>query len=160
VAVSGIIQGVPRITTWINASLLAVAATIAVDGFVEAARMNDAPTLAECVDDWNSRAGEDEQAMVAAESYRSATVNGWYHDGPGCGITFTVSEDEPFLTCTRAFDPSDSAGTDWSCEWGGTLSGAGHPAGTPGVAVRADWQLALSSEGDRGATPTRARIAP
>jgi hypothetical protein len=57
--------------------MTAVAAVAAV-GFVDAAGMNDAPSVSECVDDWNDRAGGDEQREVAAEGYRSATVKGWF----------------------------------------------------------------------------------
>jgi hypothetical protein len=42
-----------RVTTWINASLVAAVATVATVGFIDAAGMNDAPTVAGCVEDCN-----------------------------------------------------------------------------------------------------------
>lgn len=130
-----------RITTWVNASLVAAAATVTTVGFIDAAGMNDAPTVAECVEDWNARAGEDLQAQVAAESYGAATVNGWFHDFAGCGVAFTPRRDASFLTCTRSFDASDPAGTDWMCEWDFARRGATAPVGSSGVQVVSSWQL-------------------
>jgi hypothetical protein len=114
--------GMMRISSWFGVSLMTAVATIAGVGFMDAARMNDAPTASECVDDWNARAGQADRARVAAEEYRSANVQGWFTDvSPGCGIRFIGLEGDLALSCTRPFDASDPQPTRWSCEWRTTV---------------------------------------
>jgi hypothetical protein len=132
-----------RISTWVNASALAAVAVFALVGFLGAASMNGAPSVSECVDDWNARAGEEEQRQVAEEGYRSATVKGWLakEEYPGCGLIFIASEGDRFMTCTRTFAAAHPRLTDWSCEWR-TLVGGGSEGRTTAKIV-AGWQLTL-----------------
>jgi len=133
-----------RISNVVNVALMAAVATVAAVGFIDAARMNDAPSASECVDDWNARAGRDVQEQVAAEEYRSAEVQGWFTDvSPGCGIGFISSEGDRFLSCTRPFDASDPQPTRWSCEWNTPAVDDG--SAEPGAMARivSGWQLTL-----------------
>lgn len=136
-----------RISNWINVSLMAAVATVAAVGFIDAARMNDAPSASECVDDWNARAGKEVQEQVAGEEYRSAKVQGWFTDvSPGCGIGFIPSEGDPLLSCTRPFDASDPQPTRWSCEWRTPVlddTDSADSAATPRIV--SGWQLTLRS---------------
>ena len=136
-----------RLSSVVNVALMAGIATIAAVGFIDAARMNDAPSASECVDDWNARAGKELQEQVAGEGYRSAKVRGWFTDvSPGCGIGFIPSEGDPMLSCTRPFDASDPQPTRWSCEWRTPLlddTGSIDPAAT--ARVVSGWQLTLGS---------------
>jgi hypothetical protein len=132
-----------RIASWVKAGLIVVAASFAVVGFVAAAGMDGAPSVSECVDDWNGRAGEEEQQRIAEQDYRSAVVAGWFakEEYPGCGITFLAPEGDPFLSCTRAFAAAVPRLTNWSCEWR-TPAGGSSGARTTAKIV-AGWQLTL-----------------
>ena len=132
-----------RISTWVNASLMAGVAVVAAVVFFSTSRLTDAPSVSECVEDWNGRAGESVQAQVVAESYRSANVVGWFAKGeyPGCGIGFVAPEGDPFLSCTRAFVAAVARLTDWSCEW---TTPAPNPVGmmpSTEVDVVSGWRL-------------------
>ena len=107
-----------RITTAAAIGLFVLAGIVATVGFVQDAGMNDAPTTYECVDDWNARAGIGSHGLIAENDYRSAAVQGWFHDWAGCGIVFRPRGEHPFLvhSCTRGFSASDPAGNDWECE--------------------------------------------
>jgi hypothetical protein len=98
------------------------------------------------VDDWNGRAGEEEQQRIAEEDYRSATVRGWLAKNgyPGCGVVFIAPEGDGFLTCTRTFAAADPRLTEWSCEWR-TPVGGSSGARTVTVKVVAGWQLTLDA---------------
>ena len=132
-----------RSTTLMSGLLGAMAATIATIGFLDAARLNDAPTAAECAQDWNAHAGADLQARVAAEGYRSASVIPWFHDWAGCGIGFATVPAS--LTCTRALDPSDPAydhDAEWHCEPDFVQPGSAAARSTSIVSVFEDGTLA------------------
>lgn len=114
---------------------------IVVVGFVRDAQMQDAPTVTECVDDWNARIGEPKQQLVAAEGYRSASVAGHFHDFAGCTVEFIGPGAHPFLvrTCFRAFSTSDPAGVGWSCDWDTASQAFGLVA-----RVESGWRLTLA----------------
>lgn len=81
-----------------------------------------APSAADCVDDWNARAGRLARDRVAAGQFRSAMARGWLakETYPGCGIIFIteLNENEPWLACTRTFAAAVARLTEWSCEAG------------------------------------------
>jgi hypothetical protein len=137
-----------RISTWVNTFLLVAVAVFALVGFLGAASMNGAPSISECVEDWNGRAGQEEQRRVAEEDYRSAAVKGWFakEEYPGCGITFLAPEGDPFLSCTRAFAAAVPRLTDWSCEWRTPVPGYPRSAEARAtVRIASRWQLTLDS---------------
>ena len=133
-----------RIAAWLSASVFVAVAAIATVGFVQDARMQDAPTASECVDDWNARSTGNAQRLVATERYSSARVSGWFHDYAGCGVTFDAPGEHPFLilTCSRGFSSSDPAGVGWTCEWDTPLQDA--PVTRTVARVDSGWRLTLT----------------
>ena len=134
------------VTTWVSASFMLAAATVATVGFIDEARMQDAPTAAACVNDWNARLGDGERRLVAAEGYRSAIVRGWFHFSAGCGVSFVAPGAHPYLvlTCTRSLDIADPAGVAWGCEWDTQVAGTiTVPDPMAAANVIAGWHLAL-----------------
>lgn len=128
------------------ASLLGTAAILFGLLSLEGAR---APSAAECVEDWNERAGSEQRARVTARALPFAVVRGWLAKlrYPGCNIAF-VDEPDERLSCARTFQASSPALTDWSCEEGTGVVGVLHaPTTAPNARVKPHGYL--TALGDR-----------
>lgn len=127
--------------------LLAASAWTATVFVIVALGQPRAPSAAECVDDWNTRARQPQRDQIAAGEFQSAIVQGWLakRDYPGCGIVFVSQTDQPWLSCVRTFSAAVARLTEWSCE-GDPKLGAGRSSGfdvLPNAAVGADRKLML-----------------
>jgi hypothetical protein len=80
-----------------------------------------APSTAECVEDWNERAGSMQRTQVISGGFRLANANGWVAKViyPGCSVIFVTELDRPWLSCVRTtFRAAVPRLTEWSCEGG------------------------------------------
>jgi hypothetical protein len=122
--------------------------TAIVFGSTVACDRPNAPTLTQCVDDWNMRAGPSARDRVAEGEFQSAWARGWLAENtyPGCGIVFIISPNRPWLSCARTFHAAVARLTEWSCEAGpqpGLRQTLG-PDFRANARVRPDSQLVLS----------------
>jgi hypothetical protein len=104
-----------------------------------------APTIPECVDDWNERAAPTQRNQVDAGGFHQAYVHGWLAKlrYPGCSISFVKGPAVPYLSCIRTFRAAVSRLMEWSCE-GGRSWGRGRSQGIdfiPDAAVGSDGML-------------------
>lgn len=125
-----------------------VAATSAiVFGLVVFTGADRAPSAAECVDDWNGRAGSELQHQIALGEFQSATARGWLAKTvyPGCTVIFTADWHEHWLACVRTFHAADGRLTHWSCEGGSDLDRGRSEAmnANPNAAVDLNGRLVL-----------------
>jgi hypothetical protein len=106
-----------RVTVRIGVPLVALILTS-----TAACGLTGAPSVRECVDDWNARAGRLARERVVAGEFGSAMARGWLakETYPGCGIIFIteLNENEPWLACTRTFSAAVARLMEWSCEAG------------------------------------------
>ncbi len=137
-------------------TLVVLAAAAAGSGLVTldlALRGSDrAPSLTECIEDWNARAGAPQRDRVASGAFSHAVVSGWLAklEYPGCTVTFVTDSDRSWLSCTRTFEAADARLTRWSCE-GGPHVGRGRARDLevhPNAVVVSDRRLVVERSSD------------
>jgi hypothetical protein len=103
------------------------------------------PSVADCTEDWNERAGSAVRAQITSGEFRLADAKGWVakRSYPGCSVIFVTDRDRPWLTCIRTSEAADARLTEWSCE-GGENWGRGRSSGSqflPNATVASDGKL-------------------
>lgn len=125
-------RAVMRLARIATGVLLAAGAVAAMVFVIVVAGQSRAPSAAECVDDWNARAGQARWDQIAAGQFRSAIVRGWLAklEYPGCGIIFITAKDGPWLSCSRSFHAVVARLTEWGCEGGSNWGSDASPNAT------------------------------